>query len=66
MSGNQGQLSLLRTITFGCFSLLAATSYAGPGALDPTFAPAVNGPVYATAVQPDGRILIGGAFYRGQ
>ena len=62
MSGNQEQLPLLRTITLVCFSLLAATSHAGPGALDPTFAPSVNAQVYSTAVQPDGRIIIGGAF----
>ena len=62
MSGNKERLFLLRTITLGCISLLAATSHAGPGALDPTFVPGVSGPVYATAVQPDGRILIGGAF----
>jgi len=62
MSGNQDQLSLLRTIALGCFSLLAVTSHAGPGLLDPTFAPTVNGPVYSTAVQADGRILIGGTF----
>lgn len=62
MSGNQDQLSLLRTIALGCFSLLAINCHAGPGALDPTFAPTVNGPVYATAVQSDGRILIGGNF----
>jgi uncharacterized delta-60 repeat protein len=42
--------------------LLAATSNAGPGLLDPTFGPTVNGAVYATAVQSDGRIVIGGAF----
>ena len=62
MSGNQDQLSLLRTITLGCFSLLAANSNAGPGLLDPTFAPTINAAVYATAVQADGRIVIGGAF----
>ena len=62
MSGNQDQLSLLRAVALGCFSLLAATSNAGPGSMDSTFAPTVNGPVYATAVQPDGRILLGGAF----
>jgi uncharacterized delta-60 repeat protein len=62
MIGNQNQLSLLRTITLGCFGLLALTCYASPGSLDPTFAPTVSGPVYATAVQPDGRILLGGAF----
>ncbi|MGD0261571.1 MAG: immunoglobulin domain-containing protein [Verrucomicrobiota bacterium] len=59
---NQAQLALLRTIAIGCVSLLAAASNAGPGALDPTFAPTVNGAVYATAVQPDGGILLGGAF----
>jgi uncharacterized delta-60 repeat protein len=63
MSGNRAQLILLRTITLGCISLLAASANAGPGALDPTFAPMVTGgAVYATAVQPDGRILLGGAF----
>ena len=46
----------------GLLQFARRTSNAGPGALDPTFAPAVNGPVYATAVQPDGRIVIGGAF----
>lgn len=30
--------------------------------VDPAFAPHVNGPVYAITVQPDGKILIGGAF----
>lgn len=52
----------LRTAALGWFSLLAVTCCAGPGVLDPTFAPTVSGPVYATAVQPDGRILLGGAF----
>ncbi len=31
-------------------------------ALDTTFNSALDGPVYATAIQPDGRILIGGGF----
>ena len=62
MSWNQDQHSFVRTITLGCFSFLAVTCYAGPGSWDPTFTPTVNGSVYATAVQPDGRILLGGAF----
>ncbi|MGZ4987897.1 MAG: delta-60 repeat domain-containing protein, partial [Limisphaerales bacterium] len=35
---------------------------AGPGAIDPTFNAVVNGPVYATVVQPNSRILIAGSF----
>jgi uncharacterized delta-60 repeat protein len=62
MSRNQAQLFLLRTIALGCLSFLTATSNAGPGLLDPTFAPTISGAVYATAVQSDGRIVIGGAF----
>jgi uncharacterized delta-60 repeat protein len=42
--------------------LLAITACAGPGAWDSSFLPTVNGAVYASAVQPDGRILLGGAF----
>ena len=60
---NQHVCSSLRTIALACASLLALKAQAGPGAWDPTFVPAVTGgPVYATAVQPDGRILLGGAF----
>ena len=59
----QSLCSSLRTLSLACGSLLALSAAAGPGTLDPTFAPAVNGgAVYATAVQPDGRILLGGAF----
>jgi len=32
------------------------------GSLDAAFNPAPNGPVYALALQPDGRIVIGGSF----
>lgn len=32
------------------------------GAIDPSFAPAVNGPVTALALQSDGRLMIGGQF----
>jgi len=55
---------LLRTAAFtvlllALFALPAA--HAAPGDVDPLDA-AVNGPVYATAVQPDGKIIIGGSF----
>src|ERR1035441_10261896 len=60
---NQHFYSSLRTIALACASLLALHASAGPGALDPTFTSWVSGgPVYATAIQPDGRILLGGAF----
>ena len=51
--------------------LLAATVCAQPGSNDPTFNPSdlglgngegIRGPVYALAQQPDGRIVVGGAF----
>ena len=32
------------------------------GSLDQSFSPAVNGPVESVVVQPDGKVLIGGAF----
>jgi hypothetical protein len=60
---NQHVCSSLRTIALACAGLLACNAQAGPGAWDPTFGATVaGGPVYATAVQPDGRILLGGAF----
>ena len=34
------------------------------GALDLTFNPGASGPIWALAVQPDGRILVGGGFTR--
>ena len=37
-------------------------SLAGPGALDGSFAGGVSGPVYAAAVQPDGRVVVAGSF----
>jgi len=47
-----------------CFSffIFVAKSAAGPGALDPSFSPALNGSIYAMAAQADGRMLIAGAF----
>ena len=52
-----------------CFSfffwiLTAATGLAGPGALDESYAPVVSGgAVQALALQADGKLLLGGAFY---
>lgn len=37
-------------------------SFAGSGAIDPTFAPTLNGSVNALAVQTNGELLIGGNF----
>ncbi|PYI82476.1 MAG: hypothetical protein DME26_17490 [Verrucomicrobia bacterium] len=41
---------------------LASPAYAATGDMDPGFNPAVNGIVYSTAMQPDGKIIIGGEF----
>ncbi|MDB6064873.1 MAG: hypothetical protein JWR26_1081 [Pedosphaera sp.] len=40
----------------------ATRAFAGPGAVDPTFNVVVNNTVYSVLTQPDGKILIGGAF----
>ena len=48
-----------------CLSLLATAppaSAQGPGSLDTPFNTAVSGDVYATAVLPDGKMIIGGSF----
>ena len=43
--------------------LLALNAVAGPGAFDPTYAPNISGgTVYATALQPNGELVIGGTF----
>src|SRR5258708_324002 len=42
--------------------ILANHALAGSGAWDQSYAPTVGGPVYATGLQQDGRLLIGGAF----
>ncbi len=56
---------------FFLFALLTATAIAQPGANDPTFNPGdlgfgfgdgANNIVYTTALQPDGKIIIGGVF----
>lgn len=36
--------------------------HAAPGGWDSSYAPVLNGPVYAMAIQADGKALIGGAF----
>ena len=38
-------------------------TFAGPGSIDPTYAPTVNGTVYALAVQTNGQAVIAGNFY---
>ncbi|MDB6064872.1 MAG: hypothetical protein JWR26_1080 [Pedosphaera sp.] len=40
----------------------AIRAFAGPGAVDPTFNVVVNNTVYSVLTQPDGKIVIGGAF----
>jgi uncharacterized delta-60 repeat protein len=54
---------------FACTLLLAgslcARAQVVPGSLDPTFSTAVSGgiaSVWATAVQPDGKVILGGSF----
>jgi len=43
--------------------LLALNALAGPGALDPTYVPVISGgTVYATALQPNGELVIAGTF----
>jgi uncharacterized delta-60 repeat protein len=43
--------------------LFALNALAGPGAMDPTYVPNISGgTVYATALQPNGELLIGGSF----
>jgi uncharacterized delta-60 repeat protein len=52
-------------LVFATTLLLATLNVmAGPGMIDTSYAPGVSGgPVYAEAIQPDGRLVIGGAFY---
>jgi hypothetical protein len=42
--------------------LLINQGFAGPGAIDATFAPSLNGSVNAVAVQTNGELVIGGNF----
>src|ERR1035437_8202233 len=51
-------------LVFATTLLLATLNVmAGSGMIDTSYAPGVNAPVYAEAIQPDGRLVIGGAFY---
>ncbi|HAJ34478.1 MAG TPA: hypothetical protein DCL15_02120 [Chloroflexi bacterium] len=52
---------LLSLLTLACGAVLAPLPVHAQSA-DLPFAPDVNGPVYAIAVQADGKILIGGSF----
>ena len=62
--------SASRVIIAGDFKSVAGTArrgiarLAGSGALDPGFGPSpgTDGPVYALALEPDGRIVLGGEF----
>lgn len=51
---------LLLTLLLSWFQ---SPAFAQPGNLDPGFNPGANDQVYAVVVQPDGRILVGGAFW---
>ncbi|MDB6067347.1 MAG: hypothetical protein JWR26_3555 [Pedosphaera sp.] len=55
-----------KALRFLLLGLLVSTAticaFAGPGAVDPTFNVVVNNTVYSVLTQPDGKILIGGAF----
>jgi len=58
-----GSLALL--LVLGLVALLPGSVYAADGDLDPTFSsPDPDMTVYALAVQPDGKVLIGGNFYQ--
>ena len=55
----------LKSSIFATTLLLAVlNAMAGPGMIDTSYAPGVSGgPVYVEAIQPDGRLVIGGEFY---
>jgi uncharacterized delta-60 repeat protein len=46
-------------VVLGCFVI---SGFAQPMRVDPAFNVELDGPVYALALQPDGKILIGGSF----
>ena len=46
------------------FAVLATCAVARAQSVDPTFNPGVSGYVYALAVQADGKIMVGGTFYK--
>ena len=47
---------------YGCVVSTVATLSINQAALDSSFSPSANSPVYSLAVQADGRILVGGGF----
>lgn len=50
-------------LVIGLLCLFEQQLHAGAGAIDPTFGATISsGPVYATVIQPDNRILVAGAF----
>ena len=56
-------LAAIPTVLVAILALAGPASGATPGELDPNFDPnASGGGVYSSAAQPDGKILIGGAF----
>jgi uncharacterized delta-60 repeat protein len=64
---DHGQRSRLATLARTALALLLLCPFAGdalaaPGDLDPSFAPNPDKTVWSMAVQPDGRIVVGGSF----
>src|SRR5436190_23574836 len=63
---NGDRKSQMKTIVWTVVFLVTAKvnhAVAGPGALDPTYLPVLNGGVNAIALQANGGAVIGGAFY---
>src|SRR5688572_26185285 len=52
----------ISTCVFLLASLWRADAQTGPGTIDSSFSASVDGQVQALAIQPDGRIYIGGGF----
>jgi uncharacterized delta-60 repeat protein len=56
-------LRLLTLAACALITFISIVARAGPGEWDQSYAPAViGGPVYALVIQPDGRLIVGGAF----
>jgi len=56
-------LSLIPWLSLLLAVLPGNRTFAGPGAIDPSYAPSISGPVYALAVQTNGQAVIAGNFY---
>ena len=50
------------SLTLAAFFSRSQTAEAAAGNVDPGFSGSMNGPVYSTAIQRDGKIIIGGGF----